>query len=93
MRIDVVTIFPELLAAPLATSIMGRAVYAGLVEFGVHDLREQGIGRHRSVDDAPYGGARGHFAKTVDTFLFIVYNLNFLLFCFQNRYISFAEIF
>jgi tRNA (guanine37-N1)-methyltransferase len=59
VRIDVVTIFPELLTGPLATSIMGRAVEAGLVEFGVHDLREHGLGRHRSVDDYPYGGGAG----------------------------------
>ena len=56
MRIDVITIFPELVEGPLATSIMGRAVESGLVEFGVHDLREHGLGRHRSVDDEPYGG-------------------------------------
>ncbi|MEO7295096.1 MAG: tRNA (guanosine(37)-N1)-methyltransferase TrmD [Candidatus Limnocylindria bacterium] len=59
MRIDVITIFPELLDGPLATSIMGRAVESGLVEFGVHDLREHGLGRHRSVDDEPYGGGAG----------------------------------
>jgi tRNA (guanine37-N1)-methyltransferase len=59
VRIDVVTIFPELLSGPLATSIMGRAVEAGLVEFAVHDLREHGLGRHRSVDDYPYGGGAG----------------------------------
>jgi tRNA (guanine37-N1)-methyltransferase len=59
VRIDVVTIFPELLTGPLQTSIVGRAVDAGLVEFGVHDLREHGLGRHRSVDDYPYGGGAG----------------------------------
>jgi tRNA (guanine37-N1)-methyltransferase len=59
VRIDVVTIFPELVAGPLGTSIVGRAAEAGLVDFGVHDLREQGIGRHRSVDDYPYGGGAG----------------------------------
>jgi tRNA (guanine37-N1)-methyltransferase len=59
MRIDVVTLFPELIAGPLGTSIVGRAVEAGVVAFGVHDLREQGIGRHRSVDDYPYGGGAG----------------------------------
>jgi tRNA (guanine37-N1)-methyltransferase len=59
VRIDVVTIFPELFAGPLRTSIIGRAVEAGLVEFEVHDLREHGIGRHRSVDDYPYGGGAG----------------------------------
>ena len=59
MRIDVVTIFPELVAGPLGTSIMGRAVDAELLEFRVHDLREHGLGRHRSVDDYPYGGGAG----------------------------------
>jgi tRNA (guanine37-N1)-methyltransferase len=59
VRIDVVTLFPELFAGPLRTSIIGRAVEAGLVEFGVHDLRQHGLGRHRSVDDYPYGGGAG----------------------------------
>jgi tRNA (guanine37-N1)-methyltransferase len=59
MRIDVVTIFPELIEVPLRTSIIGRAAEAGLVEFGIHDLREHGLGRHRSVDDQPYGGGAG----------------------------------
>jgi tRNA (guanine37-N1)-methyltransferase len=59
MRIDVITIFPELIEVPLRTSIIGRAAEAGLVEFGIHDLREHGLGRHRSVDDQPYGGGAG----------------------------------
>jgi tRNA (guanine37-N1)-methyltransferase len=59
MRIDVVTIFPELFDLPLATSIIGRAAAQGIVEFGIHDLREHGLGRHRSVDDYPYGGGAG----------------------------------
>jgi tRNA (guanine37-N1)-methyltransferase len=59
MRIDIVTIFPDLVAGPLGTSIIGRAAEAGLVDFGVRDLREHGIGRHRSVDDYPYGGGAG----------------------------------
>ena len=59
MRIEVVTIFPELIDGPLATSIIGRAAERGLVEFGVHDLRAHGLGRHRSVDDYPYGGGAG----------------------------------
>jgi len=58
-RIDVVTIFPELFELPLQTSIVGRAAEQGIVEFGIHDLREHGIGRHRSVDDYPYGGGAG----------------------------------
>ena len=59
MRIDLVTIFPELADVPLRTSIIGRAAESGLVTFGVHDLREHGLGRHRSVDDYPYGGGAG----------------------------------
>ena len=59
MRIDVVTLFPELIEVPLRTSIIGRAVEAGVVDFGIHDLREHGLGRHRSVDDYPYGGGAG----------------------------------
>ncbi|MBA2265978.1 MAG: tRNA (guanosine(37)-N1)-methyltransferase TrmD [Chloroflexi bacterium] len=59
MRIDVVTLFPELVGGPLSTSIIGRAADSGLVEFRVHDLREHGRGRHRSVDDYPYGGGAG----------------------------------
>ena len=59
MRIDVVTIFPELFELPLRTSIVGRAAEQGIVSFGVHDLREHGLGRHRSVDDYPYGGGAG----------------------------------
>jgi tRNA (guanine37-N1)-methyltransferase len=59
MRVDLVTIFPELVEVPLRTSIVGRAAESGLVAFGVHDVREHGLGRHRSVDDYPYGGGAG----------------------------------
>ena len=59
MRFDVVTLFPGLFEAPLQTSIIGRAAERGLLEFAIHDLREHGLGRHRSVDDQPYGGGAG----------------------------------
>jgi tRNA (guanine37-N1)-methyltransferase len=59
VRIEIVTLFPELVEAPLRTSVIGRAAEAGLIEFGVHDLRDHGLGRHRSVDDYPYGGGAG----------------------------------
>jgi len=59
MRIDVVTLFPELFDAPLKASIIGRAVENGLLTVAVHDLRQYGLGRHRSVDDYPYGGGAG----------------------------------
>jgi tRNA (guanine37-N1)-methyltransferase len=59
MRFDVVTLFPELFEVPLRTSILGRAAERGVLEFAVHDLRVHGLGRHRSVDDQPYGGGAG----------------------------------
>ena len=59
MRIDVVTIFPQLFDTPLKTSLLGRAVEADLLEVEVHDLRAHGIGKHRNVDDEPYGGGPG----------------------------------
>ena len=58
LEIDVVTLFPEMFA-PLNASIPGRIQERGLAEIRVRDLREWGIGRHRSVDDYPYGGGAG----------------------------------
>ena len=57
--IDIVTLFPAMVEAPLAASIPGRIQEQGLATIRVHDLRQWGIGRHRSVDDAPYGGGAG----------------------------------
>lgn len=59
MRIDVVTLFPELFDALLATSMVGRAVESGALVVRRKSPREFGIGRHRSVDDTPYGGGSG----------------------------------
>jgi tRNA (guanine37-N1)-methyltransferase len=59
LDIDVVTLFPDVVAGPLAASIPGRIQERGLATIRVHDLREWGIGRHRSVDDSPYGGGAG----------------------------------
>jgi tRNA (guanine37-N1)-methyltransferase len=59
LQIDVVTIFPEVFPGPLAASIPGRALERGLATLVAHDLREWGLGRHRSVDDYPYGGGAG----------------------------------
>jgi tRNA (guanine37-N1)-methyltransferase len=63
LRIDVVTIFPRMLQEPLADGIVGRARAAGLVELHVHDLRDHTDDRHRSVDDAPFGGGPGMVMK------------------------------
>lgn len=62
MRIDVVTIFPAYLA-PLRESLLGRAIDDGRVRLSVHDLRDFTTDRHRTVDDAPYGGGPGMVMK------------------------------
>ncbi|MFN2488353.1 MAG: tRNA (guanosine(37)-N1)-methyltransferase TrmD [Actinomycetota bacterium] len=59
MLVDVISLFPELFEAPLRTSVLGRAVSQGILTVRVHDLRRHGLGRHRSVDDEPYGGGAG----------------------------------
>lgn len=63
MRINVVTIFPDFFAAPLALSIPARAAAAGLVTYRVIDLRDHTHDRHRTVDDYPYGGGAGMVMK------------------------------
>jgi tRNA (guanine37-N1)-methyltransferase len=59
LRIDVFTIFPEVVDAYCATSVVGRARRDGLVDLRVHDLRAGATGPHRTVDDAPFGGGAG----------------------------------
>ena len=59
MRIDILTVVPELLESPLGHSIVGRAVKKGLVEIHVHNLRKYGIGPRKNVDDYSYGGDAG----------------------------------
>ncbi len=58
-RIDVITIFPEWFEGPLTTSLLGRAADEGRLDLRVHDLRAFTTDRHRTVDDAPYGGGAG----------------------------------
>ena len=59
LEIDVLTLFPAMIDGPLAESIPGRIQEQGLAVIRIHDLREWGLGRHRCVDDAPYGGGAG----------------------------------
>ena len=59
MRIDILTVVPELLESPLGHSIVGRAIKKGLVEIRVHNLRKYGIGPRKNVDDYSYGGDAG----------------------------------
>ena len=59
MRIDILSVVPELLESPLSHSIVGRAIKKGLVEIHVHNLRKYGIGPRKNVDDYSYGGDAG----------------------------------
>jgi tRNA (guanine37-N1)-methyltransferase len=59
VRFDILTLFPEICRPALEHSILGRAAEAGVVSFGLHDIRTHGRGRHRVVDDTPYGGGSG----------------------------------
>ena len=58
-RIDVFTIFPDLVETMASASVIGRSRTAGTLDVRVHDLRMAAAGRHRSVDDAPFGGGAG----------------------------------
>ena len=59
MRVDIVTIFPEMFSTFLRTGVLGRAVGAGILNVQVHDLRDYAGNSYRSVDDEPYGGGGG----------------------------------
>jgi len=63
LKVDVVTIFPQMVAAPLSDGIVKRAADAGLVQLAVHDLRAFTDDRHRTVDDVPFGGGPGMVMK------------------------------
>ena len=62
MRIDVVTIFPEYLD-PLRHALLGRAIERGILEVGVHNLRDWAYDVHKAVDDTPFGGGPGMVMK------------------------------
>ena len=59
MRIDILTVMPEMLDSPLNCSILKRAQDKGLVEIVVHNLRDYSLNKHRKVDDYPFGGEAG----------------------------------
>ena len=63
MRIDLLTALPELVRSPLEHSILQRAQAKGLVEIGVHDVRKHAVGKHRKIDDYPFGGGGGMVMK------------------------------
>src|SRR5690606_34700542 len=59
MRIDIISVLPELMESPFQTSILKRALQKGLAEVHFHQLRNWSVGKHRKVDDEPYGGCAG----------------------------------
>jgi len=63
LRINVITIFPDFFTGPLSLSIPARAAAAGLVHYALVDLRDYTHDKHRTVDDAPYGGGAGMVMK------------------------------
>ncbi len=63
MRIDIITLFPEMCQAVLSESIIGRAVKSGAIELCFHQLRDYAFDKHRRVDDTPYGGGMGMVLK------------------------------
>ncbi|MFC1889929.1 tRNA (guanosine(37)-N1)-methyltransferase TrmD [Thermodesulfobacteriota bacterium] len=63
MRFDIITIFPEMFRTPFAEGMIRRSCENGIVDIGVHDLRDYTVGRHRVTDDYPYGGGAGMVMK------------------------------
>ena len=63
MRIDILTLFPAIAAVPLGESMIGKAQQRGLVTIQVHNLRDWTRDKHRTTDDAPYGGSQGMVMK------------------------------
>ena len=71
MRIDILTVVPELLVSPLNESILKRAQRKGLVEIVIHNLRDYTFDKYRQVDDYPFGGEAGMVMKPEPIFSFI----------------------
>jgi len=63
VKFDIVTIFPKMISSGLTEGVVSRGIQRGLVDVSVHDLRDYTIDRHRTVDDAPYGGGPGMVMK------------------------------
>lgn len=63
MKFDILTLFPGMFAGPLTESIIKRATDNGLISIGLHNIRDYAMDRHRTTDDAPYGGGAGMVMK------------------------------
>ena len=75
MRIDILTVVPELLVSPLNESILKRAQKAGLVEIVIHNIRDWTTDKHRHVDDYPFGGEAGMVMKPEPVFRLITHRI------------------
>ena len=64
MRIDLLSIFPDFFTTPLNEGIVRRAILTGILDIGIHNIREHATGPHRTTDDRPYGGGEGMVMKT-----------------------------
>jgi len=73
MKVDIVTIFPAMVKAPLAEGVVGRAIGRGVIDVAVHDLRDFTTDRHRVVDDMPFGGGPGMVMKPEPFFAAVDY--------------------
>ena len=68
MRVDILTLFPEICRAPLEQSMMKRAQASGALELHIHNLRDWATDKHRMADDAPFGGGQGMVMKPEPVF-------------------------
>ena len=59
MRIDILTLFPEIIRSVVGVSLLGKALEKGMLEVHAHDIRAHAVDKHRTVDDTPYGGGAG----------------------------------
>src|ERR1700682_2052395 len=69
MRIDILTLFPQVCRAPLSESMMKRAQESGALDLRIHNLRDWTTDKHHVVDDAPFGGGQGMVMKAEPIFV------------------------
>ena len=63
MRFEILTIFPDFFKSPLKQSILGKAIEKGIIEIGIHNIRDFALDKHKTTDDCPYGGGDGMVMK------------------------------
>lgn len=77
MRIDIYTIFTPIFESPLREGLLGKAVRGGVLDVRVHDIRDHAEGKHRQVDDAPFGGGPGMVLKPEPVFAAVTSTLGY----------------